>query len=157
MAPFMEQVVAEITPDGGVVVGDDTSADAAYAVEFACEEARRRKTTLHVVRAWSIVNAVRPDASPPGYAPSLSELESATRAAEQRRVERLLGEDPGVPVEVHAVHCPAAQSLIKASQSADVVVVGSRGLGGFSSLVLGSVAEQCVRHAAGPVIVVRTR
>lgn len=155
MSESIEEVTKHVRPPGGVVVGDDGSTGAADAVRYALEEARRRQGTLHVVRAWSIMSTARPPDVPPGFAASLQEYEAAALREEQARVNSLLGAQPGVPVEVHAVHCPAAQALIVASETADVVVVGSRGLGGFRSLVLGSVAEQVIRHAAGPVIVVR--
>jgi nucleotide-binding universal stress UspA family protein len=155
----MNESLSEVTkfarPDGGVVVGDDGSEGAARAVRYALEEARRRGTALHVVRAWSIMSTSRPADVPPGFAASLAEYESAATAEEKARIEALLGADLDVPVEIHCVHSPAAQALIAASETADVIVVGSRGLGGFRSLVLGSVAEQCIRHASGPVIVVR--
>jgi nucleotide-binding universal stress UspA family protein len=155
----MTETPAEVTrfahPDGGVVVGDDGSEGAAHAVRFALEEAVRRGTTLHVVRAWSILSTSRPADVPPGFAASLAEYEAAAKEEEIARIHHLLGDEPTAPVEVHCVHSPAAQALIAASETADVIVVGSRGLGGFRSLVLGSVAEQCIRHASGPVIVVR--
>jgi nucleotide-binding universal stress UspA family protein len=155
----MNQTPPEVTkfvrPDGGVVVGDDGSEGAARAVRFGLEEARRRGTALHVIRAWSIMSTSRPMDVPAGFAASLAEYEAAAASEEAARVEHLIGTDVDVPVEVHCVHSPAAQALIVASETADVIVVGSRGLGGFRSLVLGSVAEQCIRHASGPVIVVR--
>ncbi len=145
--------VTEVRPDGGVVVGDDGSRDAAAAVRAAAEDAARRGATLHVIRAWSIASAMRPADVPPGIVPSMLEFEAATLAAEQARARELL--DVTVPVEVHAVHATAAKALICASETADLLVVGTRGLGGFKSLVLGSVAEQCIRHAASSVLVVR--
>jgi nucleotide-binding universal stress UspA family protein len=156
----MDEIMPEVTrhahPDGGVVVGDDGSDGAAHALRFALEEARRRGCALHVVRAWSIMSTSRPADVPPGFAASMSEYEAACREEESRRVESLLGSDLDVAVEVHCVHSSAAQALITASETADVTVVGSRGVGGFRSLLLGSVAEQAIRHAQGPVIVVRT-
>jgi nucleotide-binding universal stress UspA family protein len=145
--------VTEVRPDGGVVVGDDGSRFAAGAVRAAAEDAGRRGTTLHVVRAWSIASAERPADVPPGIVPSVLEFEAATLAAEQARVETLVGTD--VPVEVHVVHANAAKALIGASGTAELLVVGTRGLGGFKNLVLGSVAEQCIRHALSSVLVVR--
>lgn len=157
MNDSLSDVTKHIHPDGGVVVGDDGSEDAARAVRYALEEARRRGTALHVLRAWSIMSTSRPLDVPPGFAASLAEYEAAAMKEEKARIEALLGADLDVPVEIHCVHSPAAQALIVASETADVTVVGSRGLGGFRSLVLGSVAEQCIRHCAGPVIVVRHR
>lgn len=157
MSETPREVLRVYRPDGGVVVGDDGSESAAEAVRYALEEATRRNTTLHVIRAWSILSVSRPPDVPPGYAASLEEYEAAAMAEEQARITHLLGEDTAVPVEVHCVHSPAAQALIAASETADVLVVGSRGRGGFRTLLLGSVAEQCIRHAAGPVIVVRHR
>lgn len=155
----MDEIIPEVTrhvrPDGGVVVGDDGSEGAAHAVRYALEEARRRGCALHVVRAWSILSTSRPADVPAGFVASLPEYEATCHQEEVARVEHLLGADPGVPVEVHCVHSPAAAALVEASRTAEVTVVGSRGLGGFRSLVLGSVAEQCIRHCAGPVVVVR--
>lgn len=155
MNDSLPEVTKFARPDGGVVVGDDGSENAARAVRFALEEARRRGTAVHVVRAWSIMSTSRPLDVPPGFAASLEEYEQAAMAEEKARVDNLLGDGVDIPVEVHCVHSPAAEALIVASETADVIVVGSRGLGGFRSLVLGSVAEQCIRHAHGPVIVVR--
>jgi nucleotide-binding universal stress UspA family protein len=146
--------VTEVHPAGGVVVGDDGSTCAAVAVRTAAEDATRRGVTLHVIRAWSLTSAVRPADVPLGVVPSMLEFEAATLEAERRRVAELLP-DPEVGVEVHVVHCGAAKALIEASSTADLLVVGTRGIGGFKHLLLGSVAEQCLRHAPSSVLVVR--
>jgi nucleotide-binding universal stress UspA family protein len=148
--------VTEVRPDGGVLVGDDGSTCAAAAVRAAVEEASLRGVRLHVVRAWSITSAVRPPDVPPGIVPSLLEFEAATMGAERRRVSELLrGLEVSVEVEVHVVHAAAAKALVEASSEADLLVVGTRGRGGFKHLLLGSVAEQCLRHAPSNVLVVR--
>ncbi len=148
-------------PDGGVLVGDDGSADAAQAVRAAAEEAHRRGVTLHVLRAWRILSADRPDEVPPGVVPSLAEFEAATLATERTRVAGLLAGLPegpaGVPVEVHVVHAAATKALLEASQSADLLVLGARGVGGFARLMLGSTADQVLRYAACSVLVARER
>ena len=145
----------EFHAEGGVVVGDDGSRCGALAVRAAAEEAVRRGTALHVVRAWGIASAVRPPDVPAGIVPSMLELEAATLAAEEERVAALL-EDVDVEVDVHAVHATPARALLGAAETADLLVVGTRGVGGFQHLLLGSVAEQCIRHARCPVLVVRT-
>lgn len=150
-----QNVPTRVEIDGGVLVGDDGSAMAGAALRYAIEEAGRRGTDLHVVRAFSITSAERPADAKPGYAPSLAELAAATRTVTEERVQRALGETD-VAVEVHVPYGPAAQCLIDASTHADVVVVGARGRGGFASLVLGSVADQVIRHAKAPVVVVRS-
>lgn len=150
-----ENVPTRVEIDGGVLVGDDGSSGAGAALRYALGEARRRGVTLHVVRAFSITNAERPADAQPGYAPSLGQLAAATKAVTEERVRRLLGDADDVAVEVHTPYGPAAQCLIDASARADVVVVGARGRGGFASLLLGSVADQVIRHAQAPVVVVR--
>lgn len=150
-----QQVTTEIRPEGGVVVGDDGSDCAATAVRAAAEEAVRRGLTLHVIRAWSLMSATRPADLPRGVVGSLPEYEAATLEAERARVDRILGQEPRAAVEVHVAHAAAANALLAASSTADLLVVGTRGLGGFKHLLLGSVAEQCIRHADCNVLVVR--
>ena len=111
-------------------------------------------TTLHVVRAWSIRTAPRPSDCPPGAVPSVDQYQQSVRQDTERLVAQKLGE-PKHPIELHVVHSPPPQALLSASKGASVLVVGHRGRGGFAGLMLGSVAEQCVRHAACPVLVVR--
>ena len=157
MTASTDREVTEVRPAGGVLVGDDGSTCAAVAVRTAAEEAVRRGLPLHVVRAWSITNAARPADVPAGIVPSIFEFEAATLEAERRRVAGLLTDSAATPVDVqvHAVHASAAKALVEASASADLLVVGTRGMGGFRQLLLGSVAEQCIRHAPSNVLVVR--
>jgi len=154
MTTSPRQEITEVNPDGGVVVGDDGSRCAAVAVGVSADEAVRRGLKLHVIRAWSVATGIRPADCPAGIVPSFSEFEQATFAVEQERVAELVGER-AVDVEVHAVHATAVKALIHASEKADLLVVGTRGLGGFKNLLLGSVAEQVIRHAACSVLVVR--
>ncbi|KQY54563.1 MULTISPECIES: universal stress protein [unclassified Nocardioides] len=154
MAGVRDQLNRDITPEGGVVVGDDGSRSAAAAITYAVGEAARRGCAVHVIRAWTFTSAIRPDDVPLGITPSMLELEEATLEAEKARVAGIVG-DSAIEVHVHVACGPSAQALIKAAETADVLVVGSRGRGGFKSLVLGSVADQCIRHASGPVVVVR--
>jgi nucleotide-binding universal stress UspA family protein len=141
--------------DGGVAVGVEGSASSLRALALAAEEAERRQTFLHIVRAWSLRTAPRPADCPPGAVPSVDEYERAVQEDTERIVEKKLGSNPPVEVRIHVVHSPSPQALLSASRGADLLVVGHRGRGGFAGLMLGSVAEQCVRHAACPVLVVR--
>jgi nucleotide-binding universal stress UspA family protein len=141
--------------DGGVVVGVDGSAESQVALRRAAEEAVAHELDLHVVRAWTITKAPHPASRKHGYVPSYSEFEAVVREEVDREVTEALGAKPPCTVHVHPVRGSAAKKLIEASKSAGLMVVGSRGLGGFAGLVLGSTSEQVVRHAKCPVLVVR--
>ena len=91
-----------------------------------------------------------------GYDPSTDELADAVRAELESDTRRLVARFPGVPVTYRAYHAGPTQALIKASREARMLVVGSWGLGGFREMVLGSVSDQCVRHAHCPVLVARS-
>jgi nucleotide-binding universal stress UspA family protein len=85
----------------------------------------------------------------------MAEFEAATLTEEKSRVDELLrGSD--APWQVHVVHATAVKALLTAAETADLLVVGTRGRGGFQQLLLGSVAEQCIRHAKCSVLVVRS-
>lgn len=147
--------IEEEQPRGGVVVGDDGSECAQAALRFAVEEARLRGLPLHVIRAWTITTAPRPTDAAFGYVPSEDEFEQAVVTETRRRVSEAMDGNDDITVHVHAVHGAAAKALITAAEHADLLVVGTRGRGGFASLVLGSVADTCTRHSDAPVVVVR--
>ena len=79
----------------------------------------------------------------------------AVRGEVAAAVDRMLGRDHGLDVHVHVVHAASAATLVAASAHADLLVVASRGRGGFSGLLVGSTSEQVVRHADCPVVVIR--
>jgi nucleotide-binding universal stress UspA family protein len=135
-----------------IVVGVDGSKGAHAALEWAVDEARLRGpgTKLEVVHAWHYpYYAVAPTAPP-----------MIDRAVLDEAAQRLL-HDAVEQVDVHgldvsllAVPAPAAMVLVDRSEDADLVVVGSRGRGGFAGLVLGSVSQHVTAHARCPVTVV---
>ena len=81
--------------------------------------------------------------------------EAERRAAEAAKEARDEGGDPDI--ETRAVEGAPATVLLAAARVADLLVVGSRGLGGFRELLLGSVSHQCAHHAPCPVVIVRHR
>lgn len=154
MAEGTEQVTGV---DGGVVVGLDGSSGARAALREAAREASSHGLELHVLRAWTMTSAPDVPSWGQGYVPSHVELEEAVRAEVAHDVEAVLGPEPGCVVHVHAVRGSASKRMIEASQSAALVVVGSRGRGGFAGLLLGSTSEQLVRFSRCPVLVVPDR
>jgi nucleotide-binding universal stress UspA family protein len=139
--------------ESGVVVGHDGSASSDSALRAAADQARLRGLPLHVVRAWSIATAPRPADVPHGIVPSVAQFADEVRRHLAETVADIVGAD-AEPV-LHAAHAPAATALLAAAEHADLLVVGSRGIGGFAGLLLGSTSEQLVRHAHCPVLVVR--
>lgn len=138
--------------NGRIVVGIDGSEGSEAALRWALEEARRRASRLDVVHVWHIPHA--------GEVSGLVIVEMSERVEQQARellrsvVERNVGEDPGVEVVPMVTEGRTAAALLDAARDADVLVVGSRGRGGFKSLLLGSVSSACVHHTTCPVVVV---
>ncbi|MFI9469410.1 universal stress protein [Streptomyces sp. NPDC052492] len=150
-------VRGEARPDGPVVVGVDGSGANSAAVDFAFREADLRDTPLVAVHAWTAWNAALPAPQDPAepYANPPGAL-----AEEERRLlaEALAGHReryPGVVVEQRVVHGPTREALIEAGRTARLTVVGARGRGGFTGLLLGSVSQALLHHAPSPVAVVR--
>lgn len=138
------------TASSTIVVGVDGSAQADRALAVAVDEARRHGSRLEILLAY----APMPSAVVAGTHEGLDEL----RARARDNLEQVLARAPsteGLAVEATTVPGEAARVLIEASRHATVLVVGSRGLGGFSGLLLGSVSTKCVHHAACSVLVVR--
>ena len=142
--------------ENGVVVGHDGSRGADQALSEALGLASALAAPVLVVRAWSIATAPRPDGWEFGYVPSFDECAEAVRLALVDDVRATREAHPEVRVDYRAVHAGAAKSLVEISQGARMLVVGARGLDGLLGMLLGSVSEQCVRHATCPVLVVKT-
>jgi nucleotide-binding universal stress UspA family protein len=139
-----------------IVVGVDRSEGAKAALRFALEEAALRGSTLRVVHAWQYVpvGATGLEGGYPGLGDELVELRDAA-AGDLDALLREAIPDPGaVQIERRVVEAPPAAALVAESRDADLVVVGSRGRGGFAGLLLGSVGQQLAHHAACPVVIV---
>jgi nucleotide-binding universal stress UspA family protein len=140
---------------GKIVVGVDGSDGALAALRFAVEEARRRGAVLRVVSACELPSYWAWPSGPPITITRQAVTDDAVGAV-QTVVDQVLAGDPAPPkVEVLAVAGPAGKVLVDAAREADLLIVGHRGRGGFSSTVLGSVGLSCVLHAPCAVTVVR--
>jgi nucleotide-binding universal stress UspA family protein len=152
---------------GVVAVGVDGSAGAREALRWAAAEARLRQTGLRVVHA-STSGLFGPRGAGYGY-PYISDL-AETRPASRvhdlhRAAEDLLeeviadvGADiDGLEIERRVVAGEPADVLVRAVEEPDLLVVGSRGHGGFAGLLLGSVSQRCAHHAPCPVVIVRSK
>jgi nucleotide-binding universal stress UspA family protein len=146
-----------------VVVGVDGSAESYEALRWARDEARLRKAPLRVLHAWIYLHALVPALVGYPYTRDTIELAVADATAEaQQAAEAILeqallelGAVNDVEVERVIVQGSPAQALIDAISERDLLVVGSRGHGGFAGLLLGSVSQQCAQHARCPVVIVR--
>ena len=145
---------AEVT--GGVVVGHDGSGCSQETLIWAAALAERASWPLHVVRSWRMTSAPRPATWEPGYVPPMTDYEQAVLDDLRADVRAALGDERAAAVACHAVHMAPVKALIDAGSNADLLVVGSRGRGGFAGLLLGSVSDQVVHHSPCPVTVVRT-
>jgi nucleotide-binding universal stress UspA family protein len=133
-----------------IVVGVDGSPDSREALLWAAENARRVDGTLRVVYAWSL-GGIASLGIPP--LPEYRFLEERAQQFPAELVREVLGDDPDAKVVPVAVRGNAAQVLVDASAKADLLVIGSRGLGGLKDMVLGSVGHHCAAHAHCPVVI----
>jgi nucleotide-binding universal stress UspA family protein len=138
---------------GRIVVGVDGSEGASHALRWAYNEAFLRHASLEIIEAWH--HPYMADMS--GMAAAAvhaDDLENANRDS----LDRFVDEAGPWPAEVAAtrrvVEGGAAGALVDAATGADLLVVGSRGRGGFGGLLLGSVSQQCAHHAPCPVVIV---
>lgn len=138
-----------------IVIGYDGSEFAGEALRKGLWLAQKVGAEARVIRAWTLSNAPRPASWSPGYVPPVDEFEAAVLEQLRAAVEPLRADFPGVEVSYQAPHGAAGRELLKASQDAQVLVVGTRGLGGFAGLLLGSVTGQLVEHASCDVLVCR--
>jgi len=140
----------------GITVGIDGSDHSVRALEWAANEAAVRHAPLTVLTVHSVAQSGW-TGNPIILPQDSKDLEEERQGAEEMtlKVTSQLGEARPASVTVRAVSGFPAQELIEASRGTDLMVVGSRGAGGFVKLVAGSVSDQVVHHAHCPVVVVR--
>jgi nucleotide-binding universal stress UspA family protein len=141
---------------GVIVVGVDFSEGAKAALRFGLAEAKLRHSTLRVVHAWQF-DYVRVSGIEGFYTtiePDLSDVHRAAETALGAILAEIDGDEHKVEVVSVVVEGAAATVLVGESQDAELLVVGSRGHGGFAGLLLGSVSQQCAHHAACPVVII---
>ena len=131
-----------------IVVGLDGSGPSLDALEWAVREAKLREGAVRVVTAWHYppVPSSVEDAPPNDAFHSAQRMQSDALASVDNR---------GVDISALLVRDLPARALLDAAQDADLLVVGSRGHGGFAGLLLGSVSAQVAHHANCPVVIFR--
>jgi nucleotide-binding universal stress UspA family protein len=137
---------------GRIVVGVDGSESAGRALEFACEIAQVTGDKIFALRAWQPdpVATERYDLTPPNSGGSLHSAEAALSQvlADGRRAR------PEIPIAGDVIHSAASRALLDASDTASMVVVGTRGHSGVGEVFLGSVSKAVLHKAHCPVAVV---
>jgi nucleotide-binding universal stress UspA family protein len=137
----------------GIVVGVDGSPSSQEALEWAVQDAAARGTHVTAVGAWSPMMPLPLGAVSDGR--EVDAIEDSTRALVASSVEAAQRSAPNVRIDAKVTPGPAASALLRFAQDAELVVVGSRGHGGFRDLLLGSVSRQVATHAPCPVVVHR--
>ncbi len=151
-------VVATVDVERGamktIVVGVDGSEHSVDALRWAVDEGRLRNAKVVAVHAWSL-----PHVSTTHQAIHLLDVDFEPFREGARKLLEVTVKQAALEaeVEIAQVVCegPPAAALIAAAEDAELLVVGSRGVGGFKGLLLGSVSQQVAHHAPCPVVVVR--
>lgn len=138
-------------PQRRIVVGVDGSPSSIEALRWAVDQARSRGGVVEALIAWQYPTAT-------GWSvplPPDAYLADTARKVLDEAITEAVGADRSVEIRPQAVEGGTASCLLDAARGADLLVVGSRGHGGFTGALLGSVSQHCVHHAPCPVVVVR--
>ena len=132
------------------MVGVDGSVPSKAALAWAVKQARLTGATVEAVTAWELPATY-------GYPVPVPAMDYGGLAAEVLADAIAEASSPGEPVKIRSTVAEgsAARVLLDASAGAELLVVGSRGHGGFVEALLGSVGQHCVHHATCPVVVIR--
>jgi nucleotide-binding universal stress UspA family protein len=135
-----------------IVVGVDGSPESVGALTWAARYGAACGGRIHALLAWHYPSAVGP--APPGVAPE-SVTDEVSEKMSHHLIQAIAEGAPDAQVEPMIGYGHPAEVLVNASREADLLVVGSRGRGAFTGMLVGSVSLHCVHHAFCPVVVVR--
>jgi nucleotide-binding universal stress UspA family protein len=136
-----------------VIVGADGSPESVRAVEWAAREAALRGTSLRIIAVPPLPRRMTVTPATPGTVTDVVERSASEALA--AAAQRAAAQQPGLAIETHLVAGAPAEVLAGAAEGAALLVLGSRGAGGFSALILGSVSRYVATHAPAPVVVAR--
>lgn len=139
---------------GSIIVGHDGSPNSRLALDIAFDYATALHAPLTVIRCWTIDEMPQGLLWRDGYVASFEEASEAVRGQLNQDVSESAARHPGVKVSCHGVLGDPAETLVHLSVDAAVLVIGSRGHGGFSSLLIGSVSAYCLHRAVCDTVVV---
>jgi nucleotide-binding universal stress UspA family protein len=145
------EVVIMTGQERRIVVGVDGSDSSLKALRWAIRQAKLTGGCVDAVTAWRY---------PPGYGwgpvdDTAADFENDASRTLTKALAEVSGLEPAVPVRPIVAEGHAADVLLRASRGAGLLIVGSRGHGGFTSALLGSVSLYCVLHAHCPVLILR--
>ena len=138
-----------------IVAGVDGSPSSQAALRWAVRQAGLTGAAVQAVIAWQYPAAVGGYAWAPGAVLDDTDYKQIAEKIMAEAISAALDPGGGVPVSTLVREGNAAQILIDATAGADLLVVGSRGHGGFAGALRGSVSQHCVQHASCPVVVIR--
>lgn len=142
---------------GRIVVGVDGSDSSKAALRWAVHQAELTDSQVEAVIAWQYPPMIGGFGFGPVSAAALNFDEIATKALSDAIAEVVVDSARPVHISTAVIEGHPAQVLLRAGEGADLLVVGSRGHGGFAGALLGSVSQHCVHHAPCPLIIVRAR
>jgi nucleotide-binding universal stress UspA family protein len=131
-----------------IVVGVDGSESSRHAVNWAAQQARSTGAALRAVSSWRWPNYL--SRIPPGV-----DLARDTAHTLREVLDDVMADYPDIPVTERVIDGPAGPALLSQANNAALLVVGARGRAAFPGMLIGSVAEYCVRNGPCPVVVVR--
>jgi nucleotide-binding universal stress UspA family protein len=149
-------VAAASTGSGGrIVVGIDGSPSSEQALRWAVDRASETGRTVDAVIAWDVPLSAGIPVNYGAAQISAGDWEGNSRTVLDETLGKVLSEEERAHVRTHVVQGHPARVLLEAAAGADQLVVGSRGHGGFSGMLLGSVSQHLIAHAPCPVTVIR--
>ena len=140
--------------DGPVVLGFDGSEGSRMAAERAFWMADLRGAPIRTVTSWYAEVVDGQVVTTPGT-PAWEQVESGYRRMVEEGIKDLRERYPHIDVDIRIVRGPAAEVLVRESEDASMLVIGSRGRGGFRGMLLGSVSHKVIETAKSPVMVIR--
>ena len=138
-----------------IVAGVDGSESSLAALRWAVRQAELTGATVEAVIAWHYPVLPVPVGPAPAAVIASADFEKAADKTVTEAIHAVAGSGSNVQVSAQVREGDAAQVLIDAAADADLLVVGSRGHGGFAEALLGSVSQHCVHHARCPVVIFR--